>query len=108
MTTDEFWDASPLLTTAYREAHKLRQRQRNEFAWLQGMYIYSAVGAVVSAAIGGKGKKTGYIKEPVDLGLATNAEKELNAQREREKIIANLTLLKKAWDRQHQKSGEKK
>lgn len=77
-------------------------------AWLQGMYIYSAVGAVVSNAIGGKGKKAEYIKEPVDLGLETEAEKEAKAQREREKIIASLTAWKKSWDKARQKSGEKK
>ena len=95
-----------MLTKAYREAHKLRQRQRNEYAWLQGMYIYSAVGAVVSSAVGSKGKKPEYIKEPVDLGLETEAEKEAKARREREKIIASLTAWKKSWDKAH-KSGEK-
>lgn len=106
MTVDEYWNASPLLTKAYREAHKLQQRQRNEYAWLQGMYIYSAVGAVVSSAVGSKGKKPEYIKEPVDLGLETEAEKEAKARREREKIIASLTAWKKSWDKAH-KSGEK-
>lgn len=68
--------------------------------------MYSAVGTVVSNAVGGKGKKAEYIKEPVDLGLETEAEKEERARREREKIIANLTAWKKAWDKQHTKSGE--
>ncbi len=108
MTADEFWNASPLLAKAYLEAHKLKQRQRNEYAWLQGLYIYNAVGAVVGGALSGRGrKKPEYMKEPVDLGLETEAEKEFKAQREREKIIANLTAWKKAWDKAH-KSGEKK
>lgn len=107
MTADEFWYASPLLAKAYLEANKLKQRQRNEYAWLQGLYIYNAVGAVVKSALGSKGKKPEYLKEPVDLGLETEAEKEAEAQREREKIIANLTAWKKAWDKAH-KSGEKK
>lgn len=107
MTADEFWYASPALAKAYREAHKLRQRQRNEYAWLQGLYIYNAVAAVVSGVTGAKGKKKPeYPKEPVDLGLETEAEKEFKAQREREKIIANLTAWKKSWDKAH-KSGEK-
>ena len=108
MTADEFWYASPLLAKAYIAAHKLKQRQRNEYAWLQGLYIYNAVGAVVKSALGSKGgKKPEYLKEPVDLGLETKAEKEVKAQREREKIIANLTAWKKAWDKAHKKSGEK-
>ena len=109
MTADEFWYAPPLLTKAYREAHKLRQRQRNEYAWLQGLYIYSAIGTVVSNALGKKGtKKSEYIKEPIDLGLETEEEKQIKAQRERNTIIASLTAWKKAWDRQHSKSGENK
>ena len=110
MTADEFWNASPFLARAFVEAHKLKMRQQNEFAWLQGLYVYSAVGAVVANAVRGKGgKKEEYIKEPVDLGLETEAEKEAKAQREREKLIANLTAWKKSWDAQHQdKSGEKR
>ena len=106
MTADEFWYASPLLAKAYREAHKLKRRQRNEYAWLQGLYVFSAVSTAVANAMGTKGKKPEYIKQPVDLGLETDAEKASRAQREREKIIANLTAWKKSWDRQ-QKSGEK-
>lgn len=108
MTADEFWNASPLLAKAYREAHKLTQRQRNEFAWLQGLYICNAVGVAVGGTFGGKGKKKPeYMKEPVDLGLETEAEKRGKAERERQKIIASLTAWKKAWDKEKAKSGEK-
>lgn len=46
-------------------------------------------------------KKAQYPKVPFDMGLNTEAEKREKAKREREKIIENLTLWKKAWDRQH-------
>ena len=106
MTPDEYWYASPLLAQAYRESYKLKQRQKNEYAWLQGTYFYSAIAAVVGNTFGGKGhKKQEYVKQPLDLGLETEIEKEDKARREREKIIANLTLWKKMWDAQH-KSGE--
>lgn len=107
MTADEFWNASPALAKAYREAHKLRQRQQNEFAWLQGLYVYSAIGTVIAGAFGKKGsKRPEYIKEPVDLGLETEAEKQDKIRREREKIVASLTAWKHAWDKQQKKSGE--
>jgi hypothetical protein len=108
MTADEFWNASPFLATAYLNAHKLRQRQRNEYAWLQGMYVYSAVSTVVSNALSSRGgKKAEYIKRPVDLGLETEAEKRARVEREREKLIANLTAWKKSWDAHEKKRGEK-
>lgn len=70
------------------------------------MYIRSALQEVISSAIGSKGgKKPEYPKQPIDLGLETEQEKQSKAEREREKIIANLTAWKKMWDRQA-KSGE--
>ena len=39
--------------------------------------------------------------------MDNETKKEYKAQREREKIIANLTAWKKSWDKAH-KSGEKK
>ena len=108
MTADEFWNASPFLATAYLSAHKLRQRQRNEYAWLQGMYVFSAVKTVVSNALSSRGgKKEEYIKKPVDLGLETEQEKRARIEREREKLIANLTAWKKSWDAREKKRGEK-
>jgi len=106
MTNDEYWYAPPRLAVAYREAHKLRMRQHNDQAWLQGLYFRDALAETISSAMGGKGgKKPEYPKKPIDLGLETEAEKQDKARREREKIIANLTLWKKMWDRQS-KSGE--
>lgn len=76
--------------------------------WLQGQYIYAGLVSVFSRAFGNKsGKKAEYPKEPYDLGLLTDKEKEDKAQTEREKIIASLSAWKKAWDRQY-KSGERK
>lgn len=102
MTADEYWYAPPRLAVAYRDAHKLRIRQQNEQAWLQGLYNLAAVR---EALLGGKGRRSEYPKEPIDLGLETEQEKQDKAKREREKIIANLTEWKKMWDRQA-KSGE--
>ena len=70
------------------------------------MYIRSALQEVISSAIGSKGgKKPEYPKQPIDLGLETEQEKQSKAEREREKIIANLTVWKKMWDKRT-KSGE--
>lgn len=104
MSADDFWNASPLLAKSYREAFKLKSRQRNEMAWLQGQYIYAGLVSVFSSAFGEKGrKKQEYPKEPYDLGLLTEVEKEDRARKEREKIIASLTQWKKMWDRRGEK-----
>ena len=106
MSADEYWNAAPALATAYKEAYKLKQRQQNEFAWLQGLYIHSAVASIASGF--GKGKKVEYPKKPIELGLETEEEKQKKVQRERDKIIANLTAWKRLWDKsQKAKSGDK-
>lgn len=68
----------------------------------------SAVGTVMSNAFSKPGgKKAEYLKQPIDLGLETEEEKEAKIQREREKLIAMLTNWKKSWDARTAKSGEK-
>ena len=104
MTNEEYWYAPPRLAVAYREANKLRMRRANEDAWLQGLYIREAIREVAAGFDSSNRKKPQYPKDPIDLGLETEAEKKDKAKREREKIIASLSLWKKAWDAQ--KSGE--
>lgn len=106
MTADEYWHQPPLLAKACREAYKLRVRHENEVSWMQGAYFMSAVQTALGNSFGKKGgKKQKYLEKPFDLGLETEWEKQARAKREREKIIANLTLWKQAWDLQN-KSGE--
>ena len=65
-----------------------------------------AVAVALSNGFGKKGgKRAQYAKEPLDLGLETEAEKRVKAQKEREKIINSLTAWKKAWDKQQQQKG---
>lgn len=106
MTADEFWFGHPNLVTAYREAWKLKVRHENEFAHLQGFYVHAAVAVALANSFGKKGSKREKYINPVDLGLDTAAEKEVKAQKAREKIVASLTAWKKMWDKQHELSGE--
>lgn len=43
MSYNEFWNKDCCLVKYYREAQKLRRKQKNEELWLQGMYIYEAL-----------------------------------------------------------------
>ena len=107
MTADEFWYGPPLLANAHREAHKLKVRHENEIAWLQGTYNLSAFRATLFSAFGKKGGKVEkYAKEPHDLGLKTEAEKRIEAQEARKKIVAILDRWKASWDKSQIKSGE--
>lgn len=50
MSADEYWNASPNMVIAYRKAFEYRTRELREQLWVQGLYIYKAVNAVVANA----------------------------------------------------------
>lgn len=63
----------------YRKAHELRNRQKNQELWLQGLYIYKAIGAFVEIlpAFPKKGAKIyPYDNEPIAITDDEIREKE--------------------------------
>lgn len=43
MTYDQYWNQDCELVKYYRKAQEIRNQQRNQDLWLQGMYIYDAI-----------------------------------------------------------------
>ena len=67
MSNDLYWNGDCRLTECYRRAEEIKQRQRNQELWLQGMYIYEALCDVspILQAFAKKGTKpTPYSSEP--------------------------------------------
>lgn len=67
MPYDLYWNGDCRLTECYRRAEEIKQRQRNQDLWLQGMYIYEALCDVspILQAFAKKGTKpTPYSSEP--------------------------------------------
>ena len=67
MSYDEFWYKEPDRARYYREAERLRQKNRDYDLWLQGRYFYDALCAVspilhAFAASGTQAEE--YLKEP--------------------------------------------
>lgn len=82
MTYEEFWYKDPHIVKFYLAAEKERLHRRNEEMWLQGFYIYQAIGAFaeILPAFPKKGAKIRpYLDEPVSL-----SEAEQQAKRERQ------------------------
>lgn len=80
MTPDEYWNGEPELAKYYREAHTIRRDERNQELWLQGYYIYQALGAVapIFNANSKKGTKASpYMESPIPL---SNQAKEVDAE----------------------------
>lgn len=87
MTYEQFWEGEPSLAADYREAHKIMQKRQNLNAWLQGYYVYEAIGAFVEIlpAFPKKGAKPHpYIAEPI--AITDEEVKERAERKQREKM----------------------
>jgi len=66
MTYEQFWDGDNEMPRMFRKAHKLKLREANQMAWLQGAYVYQAVGALAPALKAfSKSKPQDYLERPI-------------------------------------------
>ena len=63
MSPKDFWDRDCELAKYYREAHEIKQEQRNHELWLQGLYVHEAVGVAIVNAF--SKKKAKYLDKPL-------------------------------------------
>lgn len=86
MSYDEFWNQDVSLAKVYRKAQELRDKRKNQEAWLQGMYIYEALcdASPLFRFTMKKGsiKPEPYVKEPYPI-----TESEVREREEREAQI---------------------
>lgn len=81
MSYDDFWNGDCSLVRVYRQKAKLELSMQNRLLWMQGRYIYDAVGALtpVLHAFAKQGAKPHkYIEKPYPI-----TEEELKAEEER-------------------------
>lgn len=88
MTWDQYWKGDCGLAVYFREAEELREKRRNEQAWLQGRYIYDALLrlAPMFRAFGG-GEIRPYIEEPYPI---TEADRARAQKDEEEREVAGI------------------
>lgn len=85
MTYDLYWNDRVELAKAYREAHLLQMKRKNEELWLQGVYQMEALKSTVGNMFLKKGVKPHqYPKEPMPI---TETEIKAKQQEEQEKKI---------------------
>lgn len=99
MSYEEFWHGQPILARFYREKHRLEIEQINQELWLQGLYIFDAVGVVMQNSF--SKKKAKYLEKPLDLFPKTEEEKLSEVAKTREKIVEKLNAFKDAFDKQN-------
>lgn len=86
MTYEQFWEGQPSLVVFYRQADELNRKRRNQEMWLQGRYIYDAIGsfAEILPAFPKKGAKVHpYMEEPIPITLAEMEEREERKRKEK-------------------------
>lgn len=94
MSYAEYWTGDPTLARYYRKAYLIKQEEQNNFAWLQGLYIYDAVSTALHNALRGFGKGKSpvreYAKHPYELFKKekTEAEKAREVEIEQQKAAA--------------------
>lgn len=90
MTAEQYWDESPGLVKAYKQADEIRRRRMNEELWLQGIYVAEALNATVGNMFT-KGNRNKYPSEPIPL-----TEDEQRERQEREQK-AKMDRIKAAF-----------
>ena len=92
MTYEQYWYGDPYMVKAYEDSYLLQRRVKNEELWLEGLYIYRAVHAVVASAMGGRQEK--YVTKPLDFLPKTQAEKQREDYEKKIKVINYLDSLR--------------
>ncbi|RHN22685.1 hypothetical protein [Collinsella sp. AF31-11] len=111
MTADEFWHGPLDLARAYREAARIRADNRYTAEWREGLYVYSALGAVLARTLCGD-KNAEYPDAPLFSTPETAARREEERQRRRaiemrdrfEQVAKRLN--KAIRDRQGENAGD--
>ena len=85
MTLKEYWEDDPALLLHYINAEEIRQRKLNNQLWLQGFYVYQAIGSLapILNPFSKEHKARPYLKEPIPL---TQKEIEEAEERRVEKV----------------------
>lgn len=108
MTYEEYWDGEVKAHKAYREAYKLRMKQMNLQAWLQGRYFYDALCATapILRAFSKARKPNDYPKEPHDITPEdVKARKEREAMERYERIKEKVSLFAEDFNKHRNESS---
>lgn len=90
MTYEQYWDGDSTLPIYYRKAQSIRNTNRNQELWLQGMYIYDAlcrVSPVLNAFAKNGTKPVAYTSEPYALTYAEQVQKRARDEENQMKLM---------------------
>jgi len=85
LSYEDFWDGDVEKAKYTYKSYMFKREQENYMLWLQGLYIYQAIGAYVPVLVTipkKNAKAEEYINEPVALSKKAQERKEENKQKE--------------------------
>ena len=104
MTPKQYWEESPYLAVAFRNAFRLKRQIDNEQAWLNGMYVYDAIAVCMANAFSKQGsKKQTYIEKPIDIFPLTEREKKRREEEENAKMQKAMEVMIRKQQRDKKK-----
>ena len=110
MTYDEYWDGDVRAHRMFREAFRLKRKERNFEMWLQGRYFYDALCAAspILKSFSKAKKPLDYTKEPYDLTPQDAREREECEAMERyERVKRKVAEFAEEMKRRNKESSEK-
>lgn len=101
MTYEQFWYKETDLLNTYVKAETIRQRKRNNEMWLQGAYIYNAIGSLAPILNGmvKNPKAQPYMAQPIPI----TEEDRIEQQNQR---ILNFEKQMKVFAQRGKKDGK--
>lgn len=109
MTPEQYWEGDCELVRYYRKAAQIRQDLKNQDAWLQGMYVYQAIGnlAPILRAFAKKGVKAiSYPDQPFAFDTKQKDERqEAKREKQDEKAKAYFQALALSLNKKFQEKG---
>lgn len=111
MSYDDFWYGDVRMHRAYREAHKISVSEKNMYLWLQGRYVYEAIGAMVPVlrAFSKARKPNEYPDHPYDLFAEERKRREEREARARyERIKEKVAMFADEFNKRRKETSERK
>ena len=94
MSPADYWDGDVTYVKAYREVLERRREWQNQMLWMQGLYFYNALTAVMPA-LSIKSKSTNiepYLEKPFP--ITNRSVREDKEQKEKEQFEKNISYMK--------------
>ena len=95
MTHSQYWDDDVEIARYTYKSYMFRREQENYMLWLQGFYVYQAIGAnaPIFNAFAKKGtKQAPYLEKPIP--ITKEEEKKNEEEKQREVFEKNLNFMK--------------